>query len=187
MPADLTLFFSSGARLKAKTVPRPATGGRGIRIRGSFGLTILTPAAAVTSSSFICFSKVAQFPDSGHCKITIGTAGLIENAWGTVLDVVHGHTGNVRVEEDDWGNVLGVGLSSERRDITARCRLLIGGTIPRRGTFFRHQGRTFIVLETTRHWTTRTVCELTVTGARWEDIPNPQVDDVPDILQSIWF
>lgn len=181
MADPLELNFQSGVQLGGSVLPRPAIGGRGLGLDASFTLAVFTGTTGGGGggggTQMIVFGTAPMVGDT-TCDLSFGTAGLVEAAWGTVLDVVEPNTGNIHVEENDQGGVIAVGLTAERRDITITCRLSRTATLPRRGTRFRARGRVFVAVEITPHFSNRAVTELTVTGSRWEDLNGMGVEGI---------
>lgn len=182
--AIASLYFAAGLEigLTART-PRRA-GGVSVGMTASMSLTVVRAAAGggAGAGSHIIFAAGHLLPDGGPSEIQIGSGGLLQEDWGTVLDTDPGEEGDLQIETDDWGGVMAAGLVAETRSVRVRCRMLRSKALPRRGRIFRFDGASYVVVSVQRPTKSRAVREFTVTGLRWEDLGGMQVDPVPDSL-----
>lgn len=183
MPRSFT--FSSPLQIAAVGLV-PVTALADLRLAGNFSLARYQLPAVVPgagTSRHIVFARESLFA-GGKSVIPLGTSGLLEETWGTVLDTGEDDTGDVQVETDDWGTVLAVGLTAARAEINLRVRTLINLPVPRRGRICRFRGRTFVVLNVSRISKAGRVREISVQAARWDDLGGQTIEAVQAVLNG---
>ena len=158
-------------RLSGRAVPQLRATGEMQDLSAAIpvALTHGPPLPVSASPRHIIFTRSSNLT-AGKSLIPVGTAGLISarQSWGTVLDVSEGDGGEVQVETDEWGTPLFIGLTTQRKDITVRCRLLTTSRLPEFGDTFNVAGEWYVVLTRQRISKSTAARELSVTGARWD-------------------
>jgi len=160
--------FTGGMEIRA-TAAVPLRSESILALTGTLSLNAATPPPAGGTSRHIIFGP-AHLMSGGLSEIQIGSGGLVGGDWGTVLSTDDNEAGDTQVEEDDWGNVIAVGMIAHRRDVTVRCRMLASKPLPRYGRTFQYRGQNYVALSIQRPTKSQSVREFTITGARWEDL-----------------
>ena len=170
MPASYLVLATGYLRLSGSAIPALRATGEmpDLTATTPVPLTRVTPSSLPASPRHIIFTRSANLT-AGSSLIPVGTSGLLSSrSWGTVLDVSEGDGGEVQVETDDWGTPLFIGLTTQRKDITVRCRVLTTSRLPEFGDTFAVRGQWYVVLTAQRISKSTAAREFSVTGARWE-------------------